>query len=239
MVSSKNNDSFGCHRRDFMKVAGLGAAAMAIPGLISNANAASVSNVNQEIIETDVLVIGGGIAGTFAAIKAKEQGVDVTLAEKGTIGKSGLTPFFATWCRFDKSKGFTKQQYVDEIAKTGEYLTNRDYAELFVDYSMDVYNDMKSWGVKYDPKGSRGVILRDQVTKSGVRMIERTMITDLLEKDGQVVGAVGFPMEEDKAIVIKAKAVVISAGCGAFKTLWKILQITFQIMGLSLVFLMR
>ena len=218
MENSEINDLFNCNRRDFMKVAGLGAAAMAIPGLIRNANAASVSRVNQEIIETDVLVIGGGIAGVFAAIRAKEQGVDVTIAEKGTIGKSGLSPFFATWCRFDETLGYTKQQYLDRVAQGGEYLANRDYASYFVDYSMDVYNEMKSWGIKYDPKGSRNVILRDQVKKAGVRMVERTTMTELLKKDGQVVGAVGFPMEQDKAIVIFARTVVISTGCGTFKT---------------------
>ena len=213
-----NQKQLECNRRDFLKYASVGAAAMAVPGLISNANAASVTSVNQEIMETDVLVIGGGIAGVFAAIRAKEQGVDVILAEKGTIGKSGLSPFFATWCRFDKAQSYTKQEYLNRVAQGGDYLANRDYAAYFVDYSMDVYNEMKSWGVKYDPKGSRSVILRDQVKKAGIRMVERTMMTELLEKDGQVIGAAGFPMEEDKAIVIKAKTVVISTGCGTFKT---------------------
>ena len=37
----------------------------------------------DHVVETDVLVVGGGMAGCFAAIKAKEQGVDVTLVDKG------------------------------------------------------------------------------------------------------------------------------------------------------------
>ena len=41
----------------------------------------------------DVLVIGGGIAGIFEAIKAKEQDVDVTLVSKGAIGRSGQSPW--------------------------------------------------------------------------------------------------------------------------------------------------
>jgi succinate dehydrogenase/fumarate reductase flavoprotein subunit len=47
----------------------------------------------EKKIKTDVLVVGGGLAGCFAAIKAKEQGVDVTLVDKGYVGKSGQTPF--------------------------------------------------------------------------------------------------------------------------------------------------
>lgn len=65
------------------------------------------------------------------------------------------------------------------------------------------------WGIKKDIKGGRGVIFRDQVKKNSIRLVERVMITDLLKNERKVVGAVGFPMEEDKAVIIKAKAVVL------------------------------
>ncbi len=47
---------------------------------------------NTEVIKTDVLVIGGGIAGCHAAIKAREAGLDVVLVDKGSVGRSGLSP---------------------------------------------------------------------------------------------------------------------------------------------------
>ena len=52
-------------RRDFLKAAGVGAAALAIPGLIRNASAAPASSILQEVITTDVLIIGGGIAAVL------------------------------------------------------------------------------------------------------------------------------------------------------------------------------
>ena len=175
--------------------------------------------MDQEIQETDVLIIGGGIAGVFAAIKAKEKGVDVILVDKGTVGKSGQSAWFGAFQVFDESTGATKKQYVDTVMKTGEYLVNTDYAEMFTEDSKARYEEMVSWGlVERDRSGGRGLKLRAQVKKRGVRLIERTMITDLLEKDGRVVGAAGFPMEKDKALVIKAKAVVLCSGSGAFKT---------------------
>ena len=64
---------------------------------------------------------------------------------------------------------------------------------------------------------NHGDVFRKQLKKQNVRIIERIMITELLEKDGQVVGAVGFPMDEDRAIIIKAKAVVMCSGAGGFK----------------------
>jgi succinate dehydrogenase/fumarate reductase flavoprotein subunit len=182
--------------------------------------------MDHEIQETDVLIIGGGIAGVLAAIKAKEAGVDVILVDKGTVGKSGLSPFFCSYQVFDESTGVTRKQYIETVSKAGEYLANRDYFEMFAEDSKARYEELISWGAKA-PSGGRGVNLRAQVEKRGVRMIERTMITDLLEKDGHVVGAVGFPMEKDKAIVIKAKAVVLCSGSGAYKSPgWPISSLT-------------
>lgn len=45
----------------------------------------------ETVVETDVLVIGGGIAGCFAAMKARDKGVDVTLVDKASVAKSGGT----------------------------------------------------------------------------------------------------------------------------------------------------
>jgi len=221
MENIKEKVIFKTNRRDFLKVAGLGIAAVSIPGfgLIPNAGAISEVKMNQEVFETDVLIIGGGIAGVFAAIQARENGVDVILVDKGTVGKSGLSPWFGAYSVFDESVGATKKQYVDSVSKAGEYLANRDYAEMFTEDSKARFEDLVSWGAaKRDTKGGRGVKFREEVEKKGVRLIERTMVTELLEKDGRVVGAVGFPMEEDKAVVIKAKAVVMCSGSGAFKT---------------------
>ena len=52
--------------------------------------AASMASVNTSEFDTDVLIIGDGIAATFAAIKAREQGAKLTLVDKGYVGRSGL-----------------------------------------------------------------------------------------------------------------------------------------------------
>jgi succinate dehydrogenase/fumarate reductase flavoprotein subunit len=48
-------------------------------------------------LKTDILVIGGGFAGNFAAIKAAEAGAKVVMAVKGRSGRSGLTPWANSW----------------------------------------------------------------------------------------------------------------------------------------------
>ena len=55
MRSFSENNTDGFTRRDVLKLAGLGAAAMAFPGLARNAGAASMANAKQEVIETDIL----------------------------------------------------------------------------------------------------------------------------------------------------------------------------------------
>ena len=53
--------------------------------------------------------------------------------------------------------------------------------------------------------------------KSGVKIMDRIMVTDLLKQDGKVVGAIGFPMDSDDLYIFKAKATVVSAGSNSFK----------------------
>ena len=218
MNNNKDEKYTGLNRRDFLKMAGVGAAALAVPGMgfAANAGQKPMSDITQGEIETDVLVIGGGYAGVFAAIKAKEKGVDVTLVEKGTIFKSGLTPFARGFAYFDHAT-----QDEDVLYKysniVGEYLANMPYMKMWVDDSKAIFDEMTSWG--FFKSYSRFVdIMRDQVIKKGVKVIERTMITNLIKQKGRVAGAVGFHADEDKALVIKAKAVVSCAGAGAFKT---------------------
>ena len=211
----------GYNRRDFLKTAGIGVAALSFAGagLIRNANIASAADLSQETIDTDILVIGGGLAGSFAAVKAREKGLDVTLADKGHVGKSGLSPFWTHHTIFDPAYGIQKEEYISELAKSEEYLTNRTYIEMWAENSKRIYEQMVDWGMFTGVLNSRGPARRVQVEKAGVRLIERTMRTSLFKRNGRVVGAIGFPMEEEnKAIVINAKAVVMCASAGTFKT---------------------
>jgi len=216
-TSTEQNGS-GLNHRDLFKVAGVGAAALAIPrmGFTANDGQKFVDAIPREEIETNVLVIGGGYAGVFAAIKARKKGVDVTLVEKGTIFKSGLSPFARGFSYFDK-----KKQDPDILQKyslmIGEYLGNVPYLKMWIDLTEEVHKDLESWGV-YDSRSNFPNVFRNQVIKSGVNVIERTMITNLIKQNGRVVGAMGFPMEEDKAVIIKAKAVILCSGAGAFKS---------------------
>jgi succinate dehydrogenase/fumarate reductase flavoprotein subunit len=184
-------------------------------------------------IETDVLVIGGGFAGCFAAIKAVEAGASVVMAVKGRAGRSGLTPWANSWFVFKDTKGVTREQYLQQFVLSGEYLNNMDFVEILMAESWDRYLEASAWGAQtgrgyyYQPGtvtrsievvGS-GDAMRKKAASAGVRLLERVMITSLVKPEDKVIGAVGFHMESGRPYAILSKATIMCAGAASFKPL--------------------
>lgn len=188
--------------------------------------------------ETDVLVIGGGIAGLFAAVKARERAssLDVLLVDKCYPGASGASVFAAgvlpNWQPGDELDAYVREIIVDNA----EYLIDQDYAAIAVKESYDRFLDLVEFGVAFqrDDKGQvkrvpalstrygkcspyeGGVQLtwkvRSEGEKRGVRFLDRVFITDLLMEGGICRGAVGFHTSTGEFNVFHARATVIAAG---------------------------
>ena len=189
-------------------------------------------------INTDVLVIGGGMAGCFAAIKAKQQGLAVTLIDKAVVGRSGATHFSeGDLTFFNPELGYDMNAWIDQITVTSEYLNNRDWAEIVLRDSYARYQDLVSWGVKFVQIDGRtytrrsGVhehfamvnreyapTLRKVALDNGVTIIDRLMVCDLLKQDGQIAGAVAFHTTSGYLYIINSKAAVIAVGSGGMKS---------------------
>ena len=187
----------------------------------------------MRVFETDVLVIGGGFAGCFAAIKARQAGTEVLMAVKGRTGRSGLTPWANSWFVFKDTRGVTREQYLQQFVLSGEYLNNMDFVDILMAESYDRYLEVSSWGAQtgreyyYQPGtvtrsievvGS-GDAMRKKAAASGVELLERVMITSLVKPFDKVIGAVGFHMESGQPYAILAKATVMAAGPASFKPL--------------------
>ena len=218
MSNFQGDNPLNCNRRDFMKYAGLGAAALSIGGmaLSSNAGATSMSNINSDEVDTDVLIVGGGVTATFAAVKAREQGVRVTLVDKGYVGRSGLTPNFHGFA-YNDPKVTSPEDWLHGFMWATEGMTRKDYVDMFLEDSKARWEEISSWVPLESSKTGKGPYLRAQIEKSGTQIIEGVMITELLEKNGRVVGAIGLPRDEDKAIIFRAGAVILCNGAGSFK----------------------
>ncbi|MBI4320312.1 MAG: FAD-binding protein [Chloroflexi bacterium] len=165
-----------------------------------------------EELKTDVLVLGGGIAGCFAAIKARELGLDVILVDKGAPGRSGLSPCISgVLSYFDAGQDDYDAFYHEAVVESGEWLNDQECLEGMFEETADRIREMESWGVRFqkDSAGrfvrkrglqinqmnvslSRGglqmmLVLRGEVLRRGVRTFERVMVTDLLTSDSEEV----------------------------------------------------
>src|SRR4030042_4571706 len=166
--------------------------------------------------ESDVLVVGGGIAGFFAAVRAREKGRSVVLADKGITGKSGFTPWANSFCFFDAALGDKRKKWLHNVQHVTEYLVNLDYYNMFLDDSADRYRDLVGWGF-FNAEIDRHLLMSRILRDKGVVLAERVMITDLVSINGTVGGAMGFHMESDKVILFHAGATILCSGAGAYK----------------------
>lgn len=175
---------------------------------------------NNDPIDTDVLIVGGGVAATFAAINARKQGAEVTLVDKGYVGRSGLTPWFHGFAHYDPDDPdrTSPEDWLHGFMWATESMSRKDYIDLFLEDSKARWDEISSWVPQKSLKTGKGPYLREQIEKSGTKIVEGVMITELLEKNGRVIGAVGIPRDEDTAIFLRACAVVLCTGSGTIKS---------------------
>lgn len=184
-------------------------------------------------IKSDILIIGGGMAGFFAAVAANKNGLDAIIVDKGTVGRSGFTPWANTFSIFDESLGDTENEWIKGVQTKGEYLVNLDYFAMQIEDSLPRYNDLKKWGIvdereeweksssitarQYLKGRDRRLIMPKVLKEQGTRLIERVMITDLIKNNSRICGAIGFHVENNEAYSFQAKAVVLCSGAGGYK----------------------
>jgi len=202
----------------------------------------------DKLFSTDILVIGGGSAGLVAAIKSAEAGKKVILIEKSYVGKAGVSYFAWPDMEVYKEGIHDLKKHMDFVIQAGEYVNNRDWVEIILKETGARYQDLLSWGVpprsiseeekvryshvpkkisdKYAGELDHGAMahktwlgsLRTKASQTGVTILDRVMITDLIKQGDVIAGAVGFHTREGDFYCIKAKAVIISTGSGNFKT---------------------
>ena len=209
---------------------------------ISRSTKKEVLMQSENEIKTDVLVIGGGMAGIFAAIKAREEGADVTLVDKNYVSRSGSTAFAeGDYSVFNPEWGHDLNAWMAQINMVGEYLNNPEWTEITLRDSVERYHDFLAWGITFKKREDGQILLydrplwfgpleccflgrgwtflpamRSQALKSGVNIVDRVMVTELLKQDGVVIGAVGFHTRTGDFTSFKAKATVMCTGNGTF-----------------------
>lgn len=190
-------------------------------------------------LDTDVLVIGGGSAGLFAAIRAKDFCSRVLLADKGIVGSAGISSFIHVVTAPVAEADI--EPAMREMVERSTYLCDQPRLSIMLGEIGERVRQSEGWGVPFEKdtdgklytakrmgqkftacvfvEGREMVLaLKRTAEARGVRFLERVMVTDMLTSDGQhptsgcVVGAVGLNTVTGQFHIIKAKAVVITSG---------------------------
>ena len=185
-------------------------------------------------LETDVLIIGGGTAGCFAAYTlGKEAGVSVLIAEKANIKRSGCLAAGVNALNAYITEGHVPQDYVDYAKKDAHGIVREDLLLSMserLNHVTKVLDDLglvilKDENGKYVARGNRNIKINGEnikpllaeaaMSQNNVTVLERVNITDYIIEENEIKGAWGFNIEENVFYDIRAKAVLCATGGAA------------------------
>lgn len=217
-----SKESLNISRRDFFNLAGgvAGATALASLGMNSawaqNSPSIDITDVTEDLYKTDVLVIGGGMAGLFAAVKAHDQGAKVMMVSKGGLGASGQTPFAKGFFSYDaKTADYTIDEFAAKIRESALDSNNPIYTKQLAEHSKARVEELREWGF-FDSSLCRNSFQKPMKERQ-IPVLERITITHLLKENGRICGAAGFSVDDAKVHFINAKSVILCTGAGGFK----------------------
>lgn len=196
----------------------------------------------KETLETDVLIIGGGTAGCYAAMTIAEQSdYSVIIAEKANIKRSGCLAAGVNAINAYIVEGRKPEDYVDYAKKDAAGIVREDLLLTMSQGLNRVTDKMEKLGLvilkdengKYVARGNRNIkingenikpIMADAVKKlPNVLVLNHINITDYIVKNNTIYGAVGFSIDEESdgeeltgtAYEIRAKKVICATGGAA------------------------
>lgn len=212
----------GITRRDLFYLGGLTAGALAIPTILTNVNQSPLVPAPADRYDADVLVVGSGFAGVFAAVEAAKLGQQVVLVDKGAVGWSGMSPWASDSRPFDPDL-YNRKEWLDNLSTATEWLYNRPWIEMFMDESMDIFWTLRGWGTHDCRPFERSTVFRRVLLENNVELVERVMLTRLVQdNNGRIGGAVGFTFDDSegpsKSVAFTAKAVILATGAGSYKS---------------------
>ncbi len=198
-------------------------------------------SIAEERHETDVLIVGGGAAGTMAAFECAQAGVRVIQATKGRA-TSGTTTVARGGFAAAMAPGDSPEIHLQEVLQYGGELINPDLAKTWTHDIIDVVRDLRAWGAEFITDDEGGLDLKmfpshtypralhhhdttgNMVTKTLSRRLRsdarigqhpHTAIVDLITDGGRVVGAWGVDYSHGRLVVFAAREVILATGGGS------------------------
>ncbi len=192
-------------------------------------------------VDTDVLIIGSGGAGMYAAIEAARAGCDVFLADRSLIGRGGATVMAQMTVAValgSETPDHWSFHYNDTL-EAGRGLCDERLARLLCEEGPECIREMEEWGIGWARKDGRitqafapghdrprcvyvdflntgpavSKTLRTVVTRAkAIRKAGDLLIIDLVRVDDEVAGAVALHLPTGAAVTIAAKATIVATG---------------------------
>lgn len=190
--------------------------------------------MKTEVLNTDILIIGGGTAGCYAALTISENSdKKVLICEKAHIKRSGCLAAGVNALNAYIVDGRTPQDYVDYAKKDADGIVREDLLLTMSQRLNKVTHRLEQLGLvilkdengKYVARGNRNLkingenikpILAQAVEKAeNVQVLNRVNVIDFAVKDNKINGAFAIGIENDTFYTINAKAVIIATGGAA------------------------
>lgn len=190
--------------------------------------------MKKEKLQTDILIIGGGTAGCYAALTISEHSnAKVLICEKANIKRSGCLAAGVNALNAYITEGRKPQDYVDYARKDAADIVRGDLLLSMSERLNSVTERLEKLGLvilkdengKYVTRGNRNLkingenikpILADAVSAlENVTVLNNVNITDFDVNDNRINGAFGFGIENDTFYTIEAKAVIVATGGAA------------------------
>jgi succinate dehydrogenase / fumarate reductase flavoprotein subunit len=192
-------------------------------------------------LSTDVLIIGAGGAGMYAAIAAARNGASVLLLDKSQVGRGGATIMaqMTVAVALGEQEPDSVQLHFQDTLTAGRGLCNEELAYLLCDDGPKRIREMAEWGTRWAREDGHikqemapghsvkrccyvdflntgpavAATLRRKVSEiAAIRRISNLAVVEMLVRDGQVIGAVGVNLVDGQWVSIEARAVILAAG---------------------------
>ena len=192
-------------------------------------------------LSTDVLIVGAGGAGMYAAISAARTGASVLLLDKGQVGRGGATIMaqMTVAVALSEQEPDSVELHLEDTLKAGRGLCNEALAALVCAEGPKRIHEMEQWGTRWARQDGHikqemapghsvkrccyvdflntgpavAATLRRKVSEiPGIRRISNLAVVEILVRDGRTLGAIALNLVNGELMAIQAKAVVLAAG---------------------------